>query len=183
MQWGFYFDQTRCIGCHTCVIACNDWHDIEEASANWRIIKCVERGKFPNIFVAYLSNSCNHCSVPSCALACPVGAITKRSEDGIVVVNRETCLGRGDCKTLCKKACPYDAPRFAEDVDAKMQKCDLCLSRLKENKEPICVEACPMRALDAGPLDELERKHGKKRDAEGFAYSIKLKPSIIFKSK
>ena len=183
MQWGFYFDQTRCIGCHTCVIACKDWHDIEGASANWRNVRCVERGRFPHIFVAYLSTSCNHCGKPSCALACPVGAITKRKEDGIVVVDSERCLGKSGCETLCKKACPYDAPQFSEDNDAKMQKCNLCLDRLKEGKKPICVEACPMRALDAGPLDELEAKYGKEREAEGFTYSARLKPSIVFKSK
>lgn len=183
MQWGFYFDQTRCIGCHTCAIACKDWHGTDGASVNWRNVTCVERGVFPNIFVAYLSTSCNHCAKPSCVSACPVGAITKRKEDGIVVVNRERCLGKSDCEMLCSKACPYDAPKFAEDSDAKMQKCDLCLDRLKENKGPICVEACPMRALDAGPLNELHARYGESKEAEGFTYSLKLKPSIIFKSK
>jgi len=64
-----------------------------------------------------------------------------------------------------------------------MQKCDLCLDRLEEGKKPICVEACPLRALDAGAMEELQAKYGDIRDAEGFGYSEKLIPSIVFKPK
>ena len=49
MQMGFYFNQSRCIGCHTCVIACMDWHDLK-VGINWRKVKTEERGKFPNLF-------------------------------------------------------------------------------------------------------------------------------------
>ena len=52
-----------------------------------------------------------------------------------------------------------------------------------ENKKPICVEACPMRALDAGPLEELKAKYGDIQEAESFVYSNRVMPSIIFKSK
>jgi anaerobic dimethyl sulfoxide reductase subunit B (iron-sulfur subunit) len=64
-----------------------------------------------------------------------------------------------------------------------MQKCDLCIERLLTELKPICVAACPMRALDVGPIDELIRKYGEVREAEGFVYSPKVKPSIIFKAK
>lgn len=84
---------------------------------------------------------------------------------------------------LCKDVCPYDAPQFAIEEKAKMQKCDLCLDRWSENKKPICVESCPMRALDAGPLDELKAKYGDKKDAHGFIYSTMVEPSIINKPK
>ena len=45
-QIGFYFDQTRCIGCHTCSVACKDWHNIEAGSINWRRVILIEKGKF-----------------------------------------------------------------------------------------------------------------------------------------
>jgi anaerobic dimethyl sulfoxide reductase subunit B (iron-sulfur subunit) len=183
MQMGFYYDQTRCIGCYTCSIACKDWHDIGAGPVNWRRVKSTERGKFPKPVITFLSLSCNHCAEPVCVLACPVNAITKREEDGIVIVNRKRCLGRDNCGALCKKACPYNAPQFEDEGNAKMQKCDLCLDRWIEGKKPICVEACPMRALDAGPLDELKVKYGSIREAYGFAYSAKARPSIIFKPK
>ena len=65
----------------------------------------------------------------------------------------------------------------------KMQKCDLCLERLGENKNPICVDACIMHALEADPMDELRARHGDIRHAEGFAHSETVIPSIIFKPK
>ncbi len=84
---------------------------------------------------------------------------------------------------LCKDVCPYAAPQFADEEKAKMQKCDLCLERWADNKKPVCVEACPVRALDAGPLDELRVKYGDIRDASGFVYSTVAEPSIVNKSK
>jgi heterodisulfide reductase subunit A2 len=84
---------------------------------------------------------------------------------------------------LCKDACPYSAPQFADEEKAKMQKCDLCLDRWGEGKKPICVEACPPRALDAGFLEELEAKYGPIKDAVGFAYSAVVRPSIVNKTK
>ena len=64
-----------------------------------------------------------------------------------------------------------------------MQKCNLCLDRLMENKKPICVVACPVRALDVGPMDELIANYGDCRAVDGFVYYNKLKPSIVFKLK
>jgi anaerobic dimethyl sulfoxide reductase subunit B (iron-sulfur subunit) len=115
-------------------------------------------------------------------LACPVGAIDKRGRDGIVVVDRERCLGRDDCG-LCKEACPYKAPQFGHEENAKMQKCNLCLDRLAENRKPVCVASCRTRALDAGPMDELRTKYGDLKDAVGFTYSARIKPSVFFKVK
>jgi len=181
MQLGFYFNQARCTGCDTCRIACKDWHDIPAGPASWIRVLTIERGKFPNLSVAHLAIPCYHCAEPPCVPACPVGAITKRKEDGIVVVDRETCLGKDNCE-LCKEACPYDAPQFGAEDNAKMQKCNLCLDRLTENKVPICVGACPLRALDGGPVDELKAKYGDGKEAEGFVYSPEAKPSVVFTS-
>jgi anaerobic dimethyl sulfoxide reductase subunit B (iron-sulfur subunit) len=64
-----------------------------------------------------------------------------------------------------------------------MEKCDLCSDRWGEGKKPICVDSCPTRALDAGPLEELKIKYGTKLEAEGFIYSPQVKPAIIFKPK
>ena len=182
-QWGFYFDQSRCVGCYACSVACKDWHDIAAGPVQWRRIISRERGIYPDVFLSYLSLSCNHCATPACASVCPAKAIIKRTEDGIVVVNRDLCLGNVTCNALCKKACPYGVPQFGEEEGAKMQMCTFCLDRVAANKKPVCVEACPMRALDAGPLDELQERYGRIQEAEGFAYSKKTRPSIIFKPR
>jgi anaerobic dimethyl sulfoxide reductase subunit B (iron-sulfur subunit) len=141
----------------------------------------MEKGKFPDLSVSYLFLTCYHCANPPCVPVCPVEAITKREEDGIVVIDREACLGKGSCDVFCKEACPYNAPEFGFEPGTKMQKCALCLDRWAEGKKPICVEACPMRALDAGPIDELRTKYGDTRAAEGFFYFEKARPSIVFK--
>jgi anaerobic dimethyl sulfoxide reductase subunit B (iron-sulfur subunit) len=182
MQMGFYFDQTRCTGCFTCSVACKDWHDIPAGQTNWLRVMEIEKGKFPNVFVAYLVTGCRHCANPACVTACPVGAISKRQEDGVVVVDQEVCLGKDNCD-MCLQACPYEAPQFGTEQNAKMQKCNFCIDRLAEGKYPICVEACPMRALDAGPLDQLMTKYGQSRDAEGFVHSAELDPSVVFNPK
>ena len=182
-QMGFYFDQTRCTGCYTCAVACKDWHDIDAGPVNWMRVHTIESGQFPEPFLAYLGTPCYHCDNPPCVLACPAEAITKRTSDGIVVVDRNKCVGNKECNTLCLNACPWDAPQFGPEDGAKMQKCDLCLERLEQGQQPICVEACPMYALDAGPLDELKTKYGDAVSAEGFSYSARFNPSVVFKPK
>ncbi len=183
IQMGFYFDQTRCTGCYACAVACKDWHDINAGPVNWMRVHTIETGKFPNLLLAYLVSPCYHCVNPPCVLACPVDAITKRESDGIVVVDQEKCLGSRECRILCLNACPWDAPQFNPEENAKMQKCDLCLERLEQAQQPICVEACPMYALDVGPLDKLKAKYGDVMEAEGFSYSERFKPSVTLKPK
>ncbi len=65
----------------------------------------------------------------------------------------------------------------------EQRQCGLCVERRAEGKNPICVDACPMRAMDAGPLEEMRAKHGKAKKASGFTYDEKLKPSIVYKPK
>ena len=85
-------------------------------------VSTIERGKYPDLFMAFLATPCYHCIEPACVAACPANAITKCLEDGIVTVDREACLGQDAC-VLCLDACPYDAPQFGAEGNAKMQKC------------------------------------------------------------
>lgn len=183
MQLGFYIDQSRCTGCHTCVVACKDWNDLPAGSANWRWVSSVERGAYPKVFVGFASLSCLHCEDPTCVQACPVNAISKRDDDGIVVVDRDLCQGNLECSMFCKHACPYEVPQFGQEEGAKMQMCDLCAERWQESKKPICVDACPLRALDAGPLEELESRYGDLKEVMGFLYAEETRPSVVFKAR
>ena len=182
-QYGFYIDQTRCIGCYTCAVACKDWHDIDAGPANWMRIKEIEKGKFPNLYLAFLPSACFHCAEPTCLKACPVDAIIKRESDGIVVVNRELCIGKTQCGSKCLNVCPWEAPQFGAEENAKMEKCNLCVDRAKDKKQTICVEACPVYALDVGPIEEIKRKYQTNNEAEGFKSSDKIRPSVVFKPK
>lgn len=183
MQKVMYFDQTRCTGCFACEVACKDWHDTPAGPAKLIWITTNERGIYPSLHVSFLIHLCNHCVEPNCVVVCPVHAITKRKKEGIVVVDTKKCIGRDLCQGLCLKACPYKAPQFGAEQNPRMQKCDFCLDRWKEGKKPICVASCPTRALDAGTAEEICKMYGKTNTAEGFKYSSKLKPAIIFKPK
>lgn len=182
MQLGFYFDQTRCTGCWTCIVACKDWNDVPAGPASWMRVATIERGKYPDLFMAFLATPCYHCADPYCISACPADAISKRPEDGIVLVDPDACLGRDECG-MCLDACPHESPQFGSEPNAKMQKCTFCVDRWEERKLPACVMACPTRALDAGPIDELRVKHGDCTEAEGFGYDGKLGPSVVMKPK
>ena len=120
MQLGFYFDQMRCTGCYTCAVACKDWNDIPAGPAHWRRILSLEEGDWPELFAAYLSTSCHHCAEPICVVVCPARAISKREEDGVVLVDQEKCrqaapcgiisnyedIPFGEMKSPCTIACP-----------------------------------------------------------------------------
>ncbi|MBS4023590.1 MAG: hypothetical protein KGZ79_14435 [Dethiobacter sp.] len=65
----------------------------------------------------------------------------------------------------------------------RMQKCNLCVDRLNEGEKPVCVDGCPMSALDAGRITDFKSNYCNARDAEGFEYNDDVTPSVIFKPK
>lgn len=89
-----------------------------------------------------------------------------------LLLDREMCLGRNESGAICASVCPDGTPRFGQESNAKMQKCDLCLERWDEGKQPVCVAACPMRALDAGDLDKLRQIYDEGKDVPGFKFSV-----------
>ena len=141
MQLGFYFDQTRCCGCFTCIVACKDWNNLSAGPASWRRVTTLEKGTFPDLFVALLSTSCHHCAEPSCMNACPVEVIFKRKKDGVVVVDRKKCLGKDNC-ALCLEACPYDAPSLEQKIMLKCKNAIFVLTGLiKTRSQPVLIPA------------------------------------------
>lgn len=179
MQLGFYFDQRRCTACYTCVVACKQWNDVPAGSASWRWVSTEEKGRFPDLWVSHLSLSCCHCYNPACIQACPTSAISKRDQDGIVLVDRDACSS--GCRA-CRDACPFHAPQFREET-SKMEMCDFCLDRLEEGKQPLCVTSCPLRALDSGSMEELKATYGTGALAPGFPDPSDTQPAIIFRAK
>jgi anaerobic dimethyl sulfoxide reductase subunit B (iron-sulfur subunit) len=151
---GFFVDATRCINCKTCEVACKD---ANEAAVCQRLrrVHTFEGGEYPDLFVGNLSMSCNHCEEPQCLAACPAGAYSKRAEDGIVVHDPERCIG---CQ-YCTWACPYAAPQY--DAGAgKVKKCDLCVERIEAGMDPVCVQACLLRAIEVGRLEDIAARPG-----------------------
>lgn len=180
-QVGFYFQQDRCVGCFTCQIACKDKNDLE-VGQNFRKVKKIEGGSFikqgngyaNNIYAFWTSIACNHCQDPKCVKGCPTGAMTKRPEDGIVHVDKNKCVG---C-SYCEMNCPYHAPQLNKKT-GKMGKCDMCKDLLAKGEKPICVDACPMRALDFGDIEELKKKYQGTADVKGLPSSRITKPNLV----
>ena len=93
-----------------------------------------------------------------------------------MLVDQDKCTG---CRQ-CYDACPYGAPKFATDEPtAKMSKCTMCVDRLAEGKQPACTMACPLRAFDFGPLDELIEKYGDVRYCEGMPGPDATSPAFL----
>ena len=154
-QYGFYFDADRCVQCRTCEVVCKTVHDLEPG-INWMRVVDIWGGVYPDVTRDFFALACMHCAKPACIEGCPTGAISKRDEDGIVVIDRDKCIGSHGCRE-CFSACPYGVPQFSND--GIMQMCDFCSGI---NIEPACAVCCPTEALKFGTLDELlEMSMGK----------------------
>ena len=178
-QYGFYFDQSRCYACHACSVACKDWNGIGPGPEKWMTVYEWEEGAFMDIRVHTLALSCGHCENPLCVAACSNKALFKDEKYGTVLVDQEKCKGSRQCAVVC----PYGSPKFADDAPGtKMSKCTMCLDRLEKGEIPICVASCPLRALDFGPIQELETKYGSLRQLPGMPEPAS-RPALIFKKQ
>ncbi len=99
------------------------------------------------ISMMYLPRICNHCANPTCVAACPSGAIYKRGEDGIVLIDQEKCRGW----RACVSACPYKKIYFNWKT-GKSEKCILCYPRLETGQAPACFHSCVGRIRYLGVL-------------------------------
>ena len=93
--------------------------------------------EFQQTFMFYLPRICEHCLNPSCAASCPSGAIYKRSEDGIVLVDQDKCRGWRQCVT----GCPYKKIYFNHKT-GKAEKCTFCYPRVEVGIPTVCAETC-----------------------------------------
>jgi len=152
VRWGLLIDTNKCApGCDDCVKACATENAIKSTGhprtdSQWiRKVELKDRrtGRAHSVPVM-----CQHCEHPPCVDVCPTGASFKRA-DGIVLVDRHTCIG---CR-YCMMACPYKARSFVHEPvsDQKpevprgkgcVESCTLCVHRIDRDRIPACVEAC-----------------------------------------
>lgn len=173
-RYGMLIDTTKCIGCKACLTACksknnlsNDvwWSRIDQIGGS--TYDCPSGTKEEGLVLEFMPITCQHCAKPLCVAACSTGASYQR-EDGIVLVDHETCIGCGSCIP----ACPYDVRVLIEDEpeyfldfaigewDAPehkagvTEKCTFCNNRIDRGVKPACMWCCPGRARFWGDLDD-----------------------------
>jgi formate dehydrogenase iron-sulfur subunit len=151
-QYRFHFDMTKCIGCRSCEVACNEQNG-NPAEINWRRVGELEGGTYPDTIRHYLSMGCNHCLDADCVKGCPVEAYTKDPVTGIVLHSADACIG---CQ-YCVWNCPYSVPQFNAERGV-VGKCDMCQGRLATGLEPACVNACPEHAIEIEIVNRFEWK-------------------------
>lgn len=149
-QYRFHFDMTKCIGCRSCEVACNEQNG-NPSDIKWRRVGELEGGTYPDTQRSYLSMGCNHCLSADCLKGCPVNAYTKDPLTGIVLHSTDACIG---CQ-YCVWNCPYSVPVFNPERGV-VGKCDMCRGRLAEGLEPACVNACPENAIEIEIVNKIE---------------------------
>jgi len=150
-----------------CVAGCS----IENGTSlgvNWREVNCHNKIKHPSLPVFHFSLACNHCEEALCMQNCPALAYTRDKETGAIIHHAEACIG---CK-YCTWACPYDAPKYNPATQI-VEKCNFCVDRISDGKQPACAQACPVGALSFGQEEVNEENHL----TPGFV-NMGIKPSI-----
>ncbi len=171
----FYCDESRCIECFGCAVACAEAHDLPVGISRRKVVTLYEgiEGKEYSTSIA-----CMHCADSPCEKVCPVDAFYIR-EDGIVLHDKTKCIGCG----YCLYACPFGAPQFPRDgafgTKGAMDKCTMCAggpeetnsarerqlygqNRIAEGKVPICAAVCATNALLVGDAEEVSAIYRKR---------------------
>jgi len=163
MKYSMVIDTRRCVGCNACTAACKIDNATGFGVDYGRVLE-LEVGQFPDVSKVYLPILCMQCEDPECLKVCPTGA-TFKTEEGIVLIDKEKCMG---CR-YCVVACPYMARFFYDDsgkpsdlprMDSEderngtVEKCDFCIDRVRDGQNPACVDACPYQARIFGDADD-----------------------------
>ncbi len=184
---GFLYDSTLCIGCQACMVGCKKansmpvessdllpiWENPRDLSAKTlNIIKKFESGTGKNKDqemdgFAYVKRQCMHCVDPGCVSACPVSAMRKNPDTGVVTYNKDACIG---CR-YCQIACPFNIPKFQWDSPfPQIVKCQLCSHLLPKGELPGCCSSCPTGATVFGTTNELLAEAQRRQQMEAGIY-------------
>ncbi len=161
--YGVLVDTTVCVGCRTCEEACAEDHGLPIPDIDDFSVTEVEREPSETALTVVnfydtddgemsVKKQCMHCTQPSCAAACLTNAMHKTPQ-GPIVWREDKCMG---CR-FCMVSCPFDVPAFEyHSANPRVMKCDMCWwKRVKEGRQPACVENCPFEALTFGKRTDL----------------------------
>jgi len=176
----FYCDEGRCIECNGCTVACEEANQLPVGISRRKVVTVNEgiEGQEYSVSVA-----CMHCTDAPCEQVCPVDCFYIRA-DGIVLHDKEKCIGCG----YCLYACPFGAPQFPRDgafgTRGVMDKCTMCAggpeptnsikerelygqNRIAEGKVPMCAAVCSTNALIVGDEAEVSNIYRKRVMSRG----------------
>jgi formate dehydrogenase iron-sulfur subunit len=164
---GVLYDSTKCVGCQTCETSCAEANGLPVPAETMQVgtLRKMDetRRTVINAFStskgeSYIKNQCMHCNELACTAACLTQAMYKTKE-GPVLWRGEKCMG---CR-YCMVSCPFDVPKFEyHSVNPKIEKCNMCFSKLANGKIPACVENCPAEALVFGTRRQLIKEARKR---------------------
>ena len=162
MAYGFVIDLEKCVGCHGCSVACKGANGTPPTVTRSRVDRGTE-GSYPNAVRTIRPMLCMMCENPPCVAVCPQGATTIRDEDGIVVIDKEKCIGAYE-----------NMPKMTVD------KCDFCIEHSGDGKpDPVCVKACMAEARLFGDLDEM-KKLVAERGGEAYLPEEGTEPRVFY---
>jgi formate dehydrogenase iron-sulfur subunit len=133
------YDASKCIGCRSCVNACEVQNKLTPESV-YTTIQSIPLGGSQTSF---FKRQCMHCTEASCEAVCPTGSISHQGD--AVIINQNWCIGCG----YCVQACPFGIPH-KDEITGTTRKCVLCVDRTSIGLEPACVAACPQHAVIYG---------------------------------
>ena len=155
-----FVNPERCIGCRQCEFACCVEHSQSKDPTAALRESPLPRARIHvspgRSFNSSFPNRCRHCDPAPCEQVCPTGAIARNVDEDLVLVDVHKCIA---C-AMCAMVCPFDAMTFfpqANGMPARIvaTKCDGCIERVREGREPACAEACKVDALVYGDINEL----------------------------
>lgn len=167
-MYGLLFDANQCIGCGACLDACKEENSLP-ASAQ-EVLSATDYSVLEEHSDVYLRRMCMHCIEPSCASACPVGALQK-TPAGPVTYDFDRCIG---CR-YCMVACPFSVPRYEwSSMTPRVQKCQMCPHRVSKGEPTACAEACDEGATVFGERTELLAEAWKRIAASPGEYAPRV---------
>lgn len=168
MKLGMVIDLKKCIGCHTCTIACKVANGTRPGIF-WNLVVDQEVGTYPAVRRQFIPRPCMHCENPPCVEVCPSGASYQRA-DGLVLIQGSKCLGCRQCMLVCPYGARYlnqgeegyfrgllippEGILYQNKESGVVEKCDFCADTVARGGEPACVQACPLQARIFGDLND-----------------------------
>ena len=168
MRYGMVIDLRRCVGCNACTVACKQSNGTPPGMF-YSHVSLREEGAYPNATARYTPMLCGHCEEAACVSVCLTGASYRDEKTGMVLVDKEKCIG---CK-YCMMACPYGV-RSWNAAEKCAEKCTLCGHLTSQDKLPACVKSCAAGARFYGDLDDPDSDASKElaKYSEGDIHTL-----------